>query len=69
MNFFSKRNTFLNKAIGLCAILISINLPQILLSSISSMKKFFLIISLIVAFYYIKSNISKKNYKRRNYSE
>ena len=69
MNFFSKGLTFLNKAIGLCAILISINLPQILLSSISSMKKFFLIISLIVAFYYIKSNISKKNYKRRNYSE
>lgn len=60
MNIFSKGLTFLNKAIGLCTILISINMPQILLNNSSSMKKFFFILSLITTFYYIKSNIGKK---------
>ncbi len=60
MNIFSKGLTFLNKAIGLCTILISINMPQILLNNSSSMKKFFFILSLLITFYYIKSNIGKK---------
>lgn len=60
MNIFSKGLTFLNKAIGLCTILISINMPQILLNNSSLMKKFFFILSLITTFYYIKSNIGKK---------
>lgn len=60
MNIFSKGLTFLNKAIGLCSILISINMPQILLNNSSLMKKFFFILSLITTFYYIKSNIGKK---------
>lgn len=60
MNIFSKGLTFLNKAIGLCTILISINMPQILLNNSSLMKKFFFILSLIITFYYIKSNIGKK---------
>lgn len=60
MNIFSKELTFLNKAIGLCTILISINMPQILLNNSSSMKKFFFILSLLITFYYIKSNIGKK---------
>src|SRR5699024_12614690 len=33
MNIFSKGLTFLNKAIVLCSILISINMPQIFLNS------------------------------------
>lgn len=60
MNIFSKGLTFLNKAIGLCTILISINMPQILLNNSSSMKKFFFILSLLITFYYIKSNIGQK---------
>lgn len=60
MNIFSTGLTFLNKAIGLCTILISINMPQILLNNSSLMKKFFFILSLITTFYYIKSNIGKK---------
>ena len=60
MNIFSKGLTFLNKAIGLCTILISINMPQILLNNSSLMKKFFFIFSLLITFYYIKSNIGKK---------
>lgn len=60
MNIFSKGLTFLNKVIGLCTILISINMPQILLNNSSLMKKFFFILSLITTFYYIKSNIGKK---------
>lgn len=60
MNIFSKGLTFLNKTIGLCTILISINMPQILLNNSSSMKKFFFILSLLITFYYIKSNIGKK---------
>ncbi len=60
INIFSKGLTFLNKAIGLCTILISINMPQILLNNSSLMKKFFFILSLITTFYYIKSNIGKK---------
>lgn len=60
MNIFSTGLTFLNKAIGLCTILISINMPQILLNNSSSMKKFFFILSLLITFYYIKSNIGKK---------
>mgnify|MGYP004640351711 FL=1 len=60
MNIFSKGLTFLNKAIGLCTILISINMPQILLNNSSSMKKFYFILSLLITFYYIKSNIGKK---------
>lgn len=60
MNIFSKGLTFLNKAIGLCTILISINMPQILLNNSRSMKKFFFILSLLITFYYIKSNIGKK---------
>ena len=60
MNIFSKGLTFLNKAIGLCTILISINMPQILLNNSSSMKKIFFILSLLITFYYIKSNIGKK---------
>ena len=60
MNIFSKELTFLNKAIGLCTILISINMPQILLNNSSSMKKIFFILSLLITFYYIKSNIGKK---------
>ena len=60
MNIFSKGLTFLNKAIGLCTILISINMPQILLNNSSSMKKFFFILSLLITFYYIKSNHVKK---------
>ena len=60
MNIFSKGLTFLNKAIGLCAILISINMPQIFLNSTSSIGKVFLILSLLISFYYIKSNVGKK---------
>lgn len=60
MNIFSKGLTFLNKAIGLCTILISINMPQILLNNSNLMKKFFFIFSLLITFYYIKSNIGKK---------
>ena len=41
MNIFSKGLTFFNKAIGLCTILISINMPQIFLN-VNSMKKIFL---------------------------
>ena len=74
MNIFSKGLTFLNKAIGLCAILISINMPQIFLNSTNSMGKFFFILSLFIIFYYIKSNVGKKtireeiitNNKKRN---
>ena len=73
MNFFSKGLTFLNKAIGLCTILISINMPQIFLN-VNSMKKIFLILSFLITFYYIKSNVGKKtireeiitNNKKRN---
>lgn len=61
MNIFSKGLTFFNKAIGLCAILISINMPQILLNRINSMGIVFLMISLLITFYYIKSNVGKKN--------
>ena len=60
MNIFSKGLTFLNKAIGLCSILISINMPQIFLNSTNSMEKVFLILSLLISFYYIKSNVAKK---------
>lgn len=60
MNIFSKGLTFLNKAIGLCTILISINMPQILLNNSNLMKKFIFILSLLITFYYIKSNIGKK---------
>ena len=60
MNIFSKGLTFFNKAIGLCAILISINMPQILLNRINSMGIVFLMISLLITFYYIKSNVGKK---------
>ena len=60
MNIFSKGLTFLNKAIGLCAILISINMPQIFLNSTNSMGKVFFILSLLITFYYIKSNVGKK---------
>ena len=60
MNIFSKGLTFLNKTIGLCTILISVNMPQIFLNTSSSMKKFFFILSLLITFYYIKSNISQK---------
>ena len=74
MNIFSKGLTFLNKAIGLCAILISINMPQIFLNSTNSMGKVFFILSLLITFYYIKSNVGKKtireeiitNNKKRN---
>ena len=74
MNIFSKGLTFLNKSIGLCAILISINMPQIFLNSTNSMGKVFFILSLLITFYYIKSNVSKKtireeiitNNKKRN---
>ena len=74
MNIFSKGLTFLNKSIGLCAILISINMPQIFLNSTNSMGKVFFILSLLITFYYIKSNVGKKtireeiitNNKKRN---
>ena len=74
MNIFSKGLTFLNKAIVLCSILISINMPQIFLNSTNSMGKFFFILSLFIIFYYIKSNVGKKtireeiitNNKKRN---
>ena len=73
MNIFSKGLTFLNKSIGLCTILISINMPQIFLN-VNSMKKIFLILSFLITFYYIKSNVGKKtireeiitNNKKRN---
>ena len=63
MNIFSKKLNLLNKFIGLCAILISINLPQILLNNkiVKITKVIFLIISIFVSFYYIKSNIGRKN--------
>ena len=60
MNIFSKGLTFFNKAIGLCTILISINLPQLFLNNISSMPSLLAILSLLIAFYYIKTNIGKK---------
>ena len=60
MKIFSKVLTFLNKFIGLCSILISINMPQIFLNSTNSMEKVFLILSLLISFYYIKSNVAKK---------
>ena len=60
MNIFSKGLTFLNKAIGLCTILITINIPQIFLNNASSIKEFLIILSIIITFYYIKSNINKK---------
>ena len=74
MNIFSKGLTFLNKAIVLCSILISINMPQIFLNSTNSMGKVFFILSLLITFYYIKSNVGKKtireeiitNNKKRN---
>lgn len=74
MNIFSKGLTFLNKAIGLCAILISINMPQIFLNITNSIGKVFFILSLLITFYYIKSNVGKKtireeiitNNKKRN---
>ena len=74
MNIFSKGFTFLNKAIGLCAILITINMPQIFLNDNSSIGIIFTIFSVAISFYYIKSNIDKKtireeiitNYKGRN---
>lgn len=59
MNIFSKGLTFFNKAIGLLAILISINMPQIFLN-VNSMKEIFLILSFLITFYYIKSNVGKK---------
>ena len=73
MNIFSKGLTFFNKSIGLCTILISINMPQIFLN-VNSMKKIFLILSFLITFYYIKSNVGKKtireeiitNNKKRN---
>ena len=73
MNIFSKGLTFFNKSIGLCTILISINIPQIFLN-VNSMKKIFLILSFLITFYYIKSNVGKKtireeiitNNKKRN---
>ena len=62
MNIFSVGLTLLNKAIGLGAILISINLPLILLNNTmgDSITKIFFIVSLLISFYYIKSNIGKK---------
>lgn len=60
MNIFSRGLTFLNKAIGLCTILITINIPQIFLNNASSIKQFLIILSIIITFYYIKSNINKK---------
>ncbi len=63
MKILSKGLTFLNKAIGLCAILITINMPQIFLNNASSMKKLFFFLSLLITFYYIKSNIGKRTIK------
>ena len=39
---------------------VSINMPQILLNRINSMGIVFLMISLLITFYYIKSNVGKK---------
>lgn len=60
MNIFSKGLTFLNKAIGLCSILISINMPRIFLNGPNSMGILFFILNFFIIFYYIKSYISKK---------
>ena len=61
MNVFSKRLTIFNKCIGLCSLLISINMPRFFLSGVlEPVYNIFFIISLFVTLFYIKSIISKK---------
>ena len=65
MNIFSKRLNLLNKIIGLCSILISINILQILLSDVGLyyMKYLFMIINFSIIFYYINSIKNNKSMK------
>ena len=62
MNIFSRGLTLLSKIIGLCAILIILNLPQILFYSEMSdfTLQWFVILSLLVSFFYIRSSIRRK---------
>ena len=61
MKFFSKRLTIFNRCIGLCSLLISINMPRFFLSwGVEPVFNIFFIISFFVTLFYIKSIISKK---------
>ena len=63
MNIFSKWLTIFNKAIGLCAILICINLPQIFIETTSSEKELFILLSIIITLYYLKGIMGKRTIK------
>lgn len=63
VNIFSKWLTIFNKAIGLCAILICINLPQIFIETTSSEKELFILLSIIITLYYLKGIMGKRTIK------